>query len=56
MICAICGFEHNNSVRFAKHVHSVHNLTSQEYYDKYILKTLLQYVQYVMLNRENLKA
>lgn len=38
MICAICGFEHNNSVRFAKHVHSVHNLTSQEYYDKYILK------------------
>lgn len=40
MICAICGFEHNNSVRFAKHVHSSHKLTSQEYYDKYILKNI----------------
>ena len=38
MICAICGYEHTNSVQFAKHVHSSHKLTSQEYYDKYILK------------------
>lgn len=37
MICAICGFEHNNTVQFAKHIHAVHNLTSQEYYDTYIL-------------------
>lgn len=39
MICAICSFEHDNSVQFAKHVHSSHNLTSQEYYDTYVLNS-----------------
>lgn len=39
MLCAICGFEHNNSVQFAKHVHSSHKLTSQEYYDTHVLNS-----------------
>lgn len=37
MICAICGFTHENSIQFSKHVHSVHNLTSQQYYDTHVL-------------------
>ena len=37
MICAICGFKHENSVQFSKHVHNVHNLTSQPYYDAHLL-------------------
>lgn len=37
MICAICGFKHENSVQFFKHVHNAHNLTSQQYYDAHLL-------------------
>jgi len=39
MKCEICDYSSDNIVQFAKHVHAAHNMSSQAYYDMYILKT-----------------